>query len=149
MADCTLIKHPDITRPIIMMKLLRPRVAHCHPLGEVFENIEPLDMNRRNPLEMEQGERQISKESEATEEQAPRPSNRKRKRENYDADNEDSDAQSQHQVKKRRTYVIPSESDEKSKKTKDDIGKDPNYCTEEEIKKEESMDSNTKLQEEE
>lgn len=54
LAHCALIRHPDITRPIIMMKLLRLRITHRYPSEETFEDLEPMETKEGKPLEMEQ-----------------------------------------------------------------------------------------------
>lgn len=53
LADYALIRHSDITRPILMMKLLRPRITHRYPSEEIFEDLEPLETKQGEPLEME------------------------------------------------------------------------------------------------
>lgn len=144
-----LIRHLDITRLIIMIKLPRPRITHRYPSEETFEDLEPLETKQGEPLEMEQEGKQKSRGEERPMEEAQEFSIRKRKWEGYDADDENNEALSHYHIKGRKTYIIELSSEEKSDATKNDVAKDKNYRSVEEEDKKESIDLNRVPQKEE
>lgn len=86
--------------------------------------------------------RQTSEEDGIKGDVVPGPSIRKWKQEDCNADNEDSGVQSHHLVKKTKTDVIQSESEEESKERRDWKEDEPNYCSEEDEEDEEYVASN-------
>ena len=124
-AKCSLSQGPTIMRPVIMLKLLNPRIVHRYPPETTFDDMEPLEDREGEPLAVEEKD---ALREEWMRDDEPGPSNRKRGREpDYEADDEESDARSHPHVKKSKRYVIVSESEEETEEPEDDKKKDPDY----------------------
>ena len=123
-AMCSFTKQPGMVKPILLLRLLRPKIVERYPDGPEFDSMGPLEDREGEPFII-RGEGQAPKKMRDDE---PGPSNRKRPREpDYDADDEDSDARSHPNLKKARRYVIVSDEEEEPDTPKDDKTKDPDY----------------------
>ena len=123
-AICSFAKQPGLLKPVLLLKLLRPKIVERYPDGPEFDSMGPLEDREGEPFII-RGKGQVPKKMRDDE---PGPSNRKRPREpDYDADDEDSDARSHPNLKKTRRYVIVSDEEEEPDTPEDDKTKDPDY----------------------
>ena len=123
-AICSFAKQPGLLKPVLLLKLLRPKIVERYPDGPEFDSMGPLEDREGEPFII-RGKGQVPEKMRDDE---PGPSNRKRPREpDYDADDEDSDARSHPNLKKTRCYVIVSDEEEEPDTPEDDKTKDPDY----------------------
>ena len=114
-------KQPGLLKPILLLKLLRPKIVEKYPDGLEFDDMEPLEDREGEPFII-RGKGEIP---EKIRDYEPGISNPKRPREpNYDADDEDSDARSHPNLKKPRSYVIVSDEEEEPGEPEDDKRQD-------------------------
>ena len=88
-AMCSFTKQLGVVRPILLLRLLPPKIVERYPDGLEFDYMGPLEDWEGEPFII----RGKSKMPEKMRDNEPGPSNRKRPREpNYDADDKDNDA---------------------------------------------------------
>ena len=120
-AMCSFARHQGLLKPVLMLRLLRPKIIERYPDGPEFDYMRPMEDREGEPFII-RGEGEMMRDDE------PGPSNRKRPREpDYDADDEDSDARSHPNLKKARRYVIVSDEEEEPDTPEDDKTRDPDY----------------------
>ena len=125
-AMCSFARHQGLLKPVLMLRLLRPRIIERYPDGPEFDYMRPMEDREGEPFII-RGEGEMMRDDE------PGPSNRKRPRESdYEADDDnddddDSDARSHPNVKKTRRYEIVSDEEEEPGTPEDDKTKDPDY----------------------
>ena len=123
-ARCPFVQHPGLVKPVLMLRLFRPKIVERYPTSPEFEDLTPLSDHKGEPF--------IIKEKvqmqEKMRDDEPGPSNRKRQRNNgYEADDEDSDARLHLNLKKTRRYVTVSDEEEEPGTLKHDKTRDPDY----------------------
>ena len=123
-ARCSFVRHPGLVKPVLMLRVLRPRIMERYPTSPGFEYLAPLSDHEGEPFIM----RERVQMQEKMRDDEPGPSNRKRQREpDYDGDDKDSDARSHPNLKKTRRYVIVSDEGEEPDTPGDDKTRDPDY----------------------
>ena len=123
-AMCSFTKQLGMVKPILLLRLLCPKIVERHPDGPEFDYMEPLKDWEGEPFII-RGEGQVPEKMRDDE---LGPSNQKRPREsNYNADDEDSDARSHPNLKKARRYIIVSDEEEEPDTPEDDKTNDPDY----------------------
>ena len=125
-AMCSIARHQGLLKPVLMLRLLRPKIIERYPDGPEFDYVRPIEDREGEPFII-RGEGEMMRNDE------PGPSNRKRPRESdYEADDDnddddDSDARSYPNVKKTRRYEIVSDEEEELGTPEDDKTKDLDY----------------------
>ena len=123
-ARCSFVRHPGLVKPVLMLRLLRPRIVERYPTSPEFEDLTPLSDHEGEPFVI-RGKDEMTTTMRDDE---LGPSNWKRPREpDYDADDEDSDARSHPNLKKSKQYVIVSDEEEEPDTPEDDKARDPDY----------------------
>ena len=123
-ARCSFVQHPGLVKPVLMLRLLRPKIVERYPTSPEFEDLMPLSDHEGEPF--------IIKEKvqmqEKMRDDEPRALNRKRQWNNgYEADDEDSDVRPHPNLKKTRRYVIILDEEEEPGTPEDDKTRDPDY----------------------
>ena len=123
-AICLFTKQLGLGKPVLMLRLLRPKIVERYPDGPEFDYIEPLEDREGEPFII-RGKGQVLEKMRDDE---PGPSNRKRPREpDYDADDEDGDTRLHPNLKRPRRYVIVSDEEEELNEPEDNRQRDPDY----------------------
>ena len=123
-ARCSFVRHLGLVKPVLMLRLLRPKIVERYPISPEFEDLTPLSDHEGEPFVI-RGKNEITTTMRDDE---LGPSNRKCPREpDYDANDEDSEARSHPNLKKARRYIIVSDEEEEPDTPEDDKTKDPDY----------------------
>ena len=73
-ARCSFARHPGLVKPVLMLRLLRPRIVERYPTSWEFEDLAPLSDHEGEPFII----RERVQMQEKMRDDEPGPSNRKR-----------------------------------------------------------------------
>lgn len=123
-AMCSFTKHPGLVKPVLLIRLLCPKIVERYPNGQEFDDVEHLEDREGEPFII----RGKGKMPERMRDDELGLFNWKRPRSaGYKADDEDSDARLHPNLKRPKRYVIVSNEEEKPSEPEDDTTGDLDY----------------------